>query len=104
MTKLTKNECKAIEGIVTSEYDEGAIYRCVWTWSANPFSSKKTFSGVVASLSKKGCVKVAGDGKDSEITLTEAGWLAYKAAPAEDRNPKINIAELDRIDGLRGVT
>jgi hypothetical protein len=98
--KLTKNECRAIEGIVSSEYGEGAVGRWVWTWSANPFASKKTFSGVVASLSKKGLVSVMDEGKDASIRLNEAGWLAYKAAPAEFRNPEVNIAELDEIDAL----
>jgi hypothetical protein len=98
--KLTKNECRAIEGIVSSEYGEGAINRCVWSWSANPFASKKSFAGVIASLSKKGAVSVSDEGKDANINLNEAGWLAYKAAPAEFRNPEVNIAELDRIDAL----
>jgi hypothetical protein len=98
--KLSKNECRAIEGIVSSEYGEGAINRWVWAWSANPFSSKKSFAGVVASLNKKGLVKSMDEGKDASIMLLEEGWLAYKAAPAELKNPEVNAAELDRIDAL----
>jgi len=101
MTALTKLECRGIEGIVLSDYDEGAINRCVWTWSANLFSKKATFSGVISSLVKKGYVKAYEDGKDSTLTLLAAGWAAYKAAPAEFKDPKVDVAELDRIDVLR---
>jgi hypothetical protein len=102
MITLTKLECKGLEGIVCSEYGEGAVGRCIWTWSGNPFSSKKIFSGVISSLSKKGCVKVVEDGKDSTLELTAAGWAAYKAAPAEFKDPEIDVAGLDEIDALYG--
>jgi hypothetical protein len=98
MVALTKLECKGIEGIVKSEYGEGAVNKCVWTWSANKFGNKATFSGVISSLSKKGCVEVCEDGKDSTLTLTAAGWAAYKAAPAEFKDPKIDVAKLDEVD------
>jgi hypothetical protein len=99
--KLSKKECRAIEGIVSSEYGEGAIGRWVWAWSANPFSSKSSFAGVVASLSKKGLVSCVDEGKDASIRLSEEGWLAYKAAPAESKSlSEAEIAELDRIDAI----
>jgi hypothetical protein len=102
MTTLTKLECKGIEGIVKSEYGEGAIGRCIWTWSGNPFSKKATFSGVISSLSKKGYVSSTEEGKDSTLTLLAAGWAAYKAAPAEFKDPKVNVAELDEVDAYYG--
>lgn len=81
-TKLTTIERQAIQGILDSDYMDGmtgqdAVDHEVWTWSANPFDSKRTFSGAVSSLVQKGFVWVAGSGNDATIAITPAGMAAF---------------------------
>ena len=86
---ITKSEKRALDAIVSSEYQDGGdpVGHYVWTQYCNPFSSKRTFSGVVASLSKKGLVKIGDDykmdsgfGTMGTIAITTAGVAALKAA------------------------
>ena len=79
---LTPNEFKALQGIYDSDYRDGdnPVNHPVWSWSANPFKSKKTFGGVVASLSKKGFVDQSDSGKDAVVSMTQAGFEAWIAA------------------------
>jgi hypothetical protein len=86
-TKLTTIERQAIQGILDSDYMDGmtgndAVGHDVWTWSANPFPTLRTFSGAVASLVKKGFVSVYRAGKDSTICVTRAGMDAFETSPA----------------------
>lgn len=84
---LTDIERKAIQGILDSDFMDGskgqdAVGKQVWSWSANPFSNKRTFSGAIGSLVKKGFVKAddystAPD--DRCVTLTQAGMDAFLA-------------------------
>jgi hypothetical protein len=87
-TKLTTIERQAIQGILDSDYMDGdsgdlAVNRPVWTWSANPFASKRTFSGAVSSLVQKGFVCVDGVGNDATIEITRAGMDAFNATETE---------------------
>jgi hypothetical protein len=91
---LTEMERQAIAGILESDYMDGltgddAVDKVVWTWSGNPFSSKRTFSGVVSSLTKKGFVGSEDNGgKDDVIWITRAGMDAYEAAEATAKGAK----------------
>lgn len=84
--RLTPLEADAIKGILDSDFMDGAkgnqvINRLIWTWSANPFVDKKTFSGVISSLAKKGYVNVDHNrGKNTDdwtICITAAGYNSY---------------------------
>ncbi len=84
MTKLTQIEAQALRGILASDYMDGdtgenAIDRPVWTWSANPFKDKKTFSGAMSSLVKKGFAWADDQGRDSVVGITRAGMEALAA-------------------------
>jgi hypothetical protein len=84
---LTPIERQAIEGILASDYMDGmtgndAVGHRVWTWSANPFASKPTFSGAASSLVKKGFAAIDGAGKDACIQITRAGMDAFEATAA----------------------
>lgn len=79
--KLTDKELKALRGILQSEFHDGAkgderIGIPVWSWSCNPFSSARTFGGVVASLIKKELIEQSGEGDDACLSLTRAGYDA----------------------------
>ena len=83
MTKLTPIEAKALQGILDSDFMDGdtdaqyVVNKPVWTWSANPFASKQTFSGAVSSLTKKGLVRSQDWGtRDAVIMLTQQGFDA----------------------------
>jgi len=84
---LTDNEKLALRGIAESEFMDGSAEanRQVWSWSCNPFKSKKTFGGVVASLVKKSlAVSIDnGGGDDDCLMLTDAGLVVYNALAAE---------------------
>jgi hypothetical protein len=80
---MTNNERKAIQGILNSDFMDGmtgteAVGHWVWSWSANPFQSKKTFSGVVASLVKKGYVVSEDYDGDNTIKITAQGMAAFQ--------------------------
>ncbi|MGE0698015.1 MAG: hypothetical protein AB7O57_02870 [Hyphomicrobiaceae bacterium] len=81
-TLLTKKEVAGLNGIVKSQFQDGGdpIGTHVWSWSANPFSSARTFSGVVASLVKKGMAKTSGTGEDATVAITEQGFSALTTA------------------------
>jgi hypothetical protein len=77
---ITNNERKALHGIFNSDFRDGdhPVGKAVWSWSGNPFDNKRTFSGVVASLVKKGMVKSDGEGEDACLTMLEPGWNEIK--------------------------
>jgi len=83
--KLTKIEAQALQGILDSDYMDGmteaadVVNHPVWTWSANPFDKQRTFSGAVSSLKRKGLVKSTEEGRDSIISMTQAGFDALTA-------------------------
>jgi hypothetical protein len=83
MINLTENEIKVIAAIINSDYqdDNNPVNNPVWSFSCNPFENKKTLSGVVASLSKKGLVNSGGTGQNACITLLQAGMDAYNLVP-----------------------
>jgi hypothetical protein len=72
---LTSIERQALQGILDSDFQDGETGpgKQVWTWSANPFNSKRTFSGAVSSLVKKGLAGSTDEGEDSVIWITQAG-------------------------------
>lgn len=87
--KLTPNEARALNAVANSEYNDGnPPLNAVWTDYTNPFDSKRTFSGVVSSLSKKGYVLVAYDSDPpyGTLQLTRAGWDALVASGLRDTN------------------
>jgi len=77
---ITEIERKALHGIYNSDFRDGndPVGCPVWSWSANPFDNKRTFSGAISSLVKKGLVKADGEGDDACVTLTQAGWNLIK--------------------------
>lgn len=95
MIKLTQNEIKALQGILDSDYMDGAteakdvVGRPVWSWSANNFDSKRTYSGVVSSLVKKGLAVCSDMGtEDACIHMTQEGFDALRAhMPPEYTEP-----------------
>ncbi len=80
MHKLTEVEIKSLQGICDSEFHDGCdrVGNWVWSWSCNPFDSKKVFSGAVSSLVKKGYVKSCGHGEDACLCITQDGMNALK--------------------------
>jgi hypothetical protein len=84
MTKITNKELLALKGILASDFLDGdpPVGKWVWSWSANPFESAKSFGGVVASLTKKGLAQQSGDtGKDACVAITQAGVDAVNDSP-----------------------
>lgn len=88
---ITSNERKALTAIVESEYQDGGnpVDHNVWTQYVNPFANKRTQSGVYASLSKKGYIRIgadydmgAGNGTMGTVAITEAGYRALGVLPA----------------------
>jgi hypothetical protein len=76
--KITANERAGLLGIYNSEFQDGqkdTPCHAVWTWSANPFKTKRQFSGVVTSLVAKGLCESQDIDRASEavIWLTPAG-------------------------------
>tara|TARA_R110000822_G_scaffold281251_1_gene402942 strand:- start:1370 stop:1636 length:267 start_codon:yes stop_codon:yes gene_type:complete len=78
-------EIEGLVGIIDSDYRDGnhPVGMDVWTWSANPFDRKNTFSGIISSLSKKGFVYSYEDGEESTLHITEAGWLALSEVKSD---------------------
>lgn len=92
---LTNLERQAIQGILDSDYMDGetawpGVGKDVWSWSANPFTTRKqngvmtansrTFSGVISSLVKKGYVKANNSGtEEASLRLTEEGFKAFQS-------------------------
>jgi hypothetical protein len=87
---LTKSERRALEAVRDSEYQDGdPVGHEVWTSYVNPFSSRRTFSGVVSSLVKKGFLVTGGSTADANreagcdgttLALTAEGLAALKEA------------------------
>jgi hypothetical protein len=79
---VTEKEQMALKGIIDSDFQDGGdpVGHYVWSWSANPFPTQqlKSFGGVVASLEKKGLVKLTDTGEDACIAITQLGMDAYK--------------------------
>ena len=78
---LTDIERQALQGIMDSDFQDGetGAGRQVWSWSANPFPNKRTFSGAMSSLVKKGLAGACGEGDDACVWITEAGLAALKS-------------------------
>ncbi len=77
---LTDKETSVLKAVVENEYN-GDDFEPVWTWSVadNAGVTGKTFSGVVASLTKKGYVSSWEHDKNQEVmVLTDAGKEVYK--------------------------
>lgn len=77
--ELTANERTALRSIVDSEYQNGSnkedvVDNDIWTQYCNPFSNKRTQSGVYASLSKKGLITINECGNMGTVAITEKGW------------------------------
>ena len=79
---ITDNERRALEAIINSEYQDGGnpVGNDVWTQYCNPFANKKTQSGVYASLSKKGFIKVDDMDGMGTVCITQAGFDTWQAA------------------------
>lgn len=83
---LTAKEIEGLKGIVDSDYRDGdhPVGKMVWDWSANPFKSKRTFSGVMSSLNAKGFAHSSEyDKNEGVIEMTAAGWEALRAVEPE---------------------
>ena len=89
MTKITKIEAQALQGILDSDFMDGetgqaAVMKPVWTWSANTFGNKRVYAGAVSSLVKKGLVVVSDMGtEDACIQMTQAGFDALQVYETE---------------------
>src|SRR5688572_3868614 len=84
---LTKNERTALEAIRRSEYQSGnrrddVVGHSVWTQYCNPFENKRTQSGVYASLSKKGFIRISDYDGMGTVAITEEGWDAAMISTA----------------------
>lgn len=78
---LTAKEFQALQGVLDSEFHDGAnpINNPVWVWSANNFDNPRSFPGVVSALVKKGYVKVFNRRtKEAVIQITESGFAAHQ--------------------------
>lgn len=75
---LTNNELLILTAIDKSEYGDH-LQEAVWTFTLADHSPLrgKEISGTVASLVKKGFVRVAGEGREMEISITDRGAAAY---------------------------
>lgn len=93
---LTDTEALVLRWIVTNEFQDGSsVVGChVWSPEAEDFGGaikKRSLPGVVASLSKKGCIDHAsdstplngtGDGRTSDtVAITQLGLNVYLALP-----------------------
>jgi hypothetical protein len=81
---LTNLERQGLQGIVKSDFQDGnpPVDNPVWTFSANPFKSKRTFSGVMSSLVQKGLAGSQDDGPEHVVWITEAGLAALNSPAA----------------------
>ena len=81
MGNLTAKELEALTAIFECEYHnecapEKRINNPVYTWACNPFRTLRSFSGIMASLAKKGLA-----GTDGECCwITRAGFEALRQA------------------------
>jgi hypothetical protein len=67
---ITELERKVILGIMASEYCDGDPMSEIWSWSIRaPGIAKKSLSGIVSSLSKKGLVICRSGEIHSEDTI-----------------------------------
>ena len=80
---ITKTEAECLLGVFNSDYRDGynPVGHQIWSWSGNPFGNKRTYSGAISSLAKKGLVQCDGEkGDDACVAMTAEGWAALKAA------------------------
>jgi hypothetical protein len=78
---LTANEVTLLKSFAESEYHDGRHPVGDFQWFDNPFTSKKTCGGVMASLSKKGFAKDTDSGtRDHAACITAEGWAALQIA------------------------
>jgi len=77
---LTENEVTLLKAFANSEYHDGCHPVGDYQWFDNPFASRATCGGVMASLVKKGYAKEKYSGtSDHAAVITVAGWEALKA-------------------------
>jgi len=114
---ITSNERLALRAVLNSEYQCGDSRECVvgnqvWTSYCNPFDSKRTFSGVVASLVKKGLVTTGGGPADANyqagcdgttLALTLAGYDAARNAPRNEEEDGLDIGPDGMLDQERDL-
>jgi DNA-binding MarR family transcriptional regulator len=88
---ITSNEKKVLVAILASEYQDGreaeyAVGHHVWSMYIAEAAgiAKRSYSGVVASLVKKGLVTVAVVENDT-IALTATGWTIADEATKQER-------------------
>ena len=83
MTNLTMLELAVLKALDDSEYGD-ALTDGVWTFSVQDHMPAgvpaRSLGGIVASLTKKGCVVACDHGRDAYIAMTNAGAQAYLAA------------------------
>jgi len=84
---LTANEMEALKAIFECEYHDGCapeqrINNAVYVWACNPFRSQRSFSGTMASLSKKGLANTDGEC----CWITRAGFEALREAGVIPQN------------------
>lgn len=81
---LTENEVVLLKAFANSEYHDGRHPVGDYQWFDNPFESKKTCGGVMASLVKKDFARETDSGtRDHAAVITEAGWEALKKVDPE---------------------
>jgi hypothetical protein len=74
---LTQNEVTLLKSFANSEYHDGRHPVGDYQWFDNPFESKTTCGGVMASLSKKGFARETDSGtRDHAACITQEGWDA----------------------------
>lgn len=73
---VTPKEQQALKGIRDSQYHSRTdiVGEYVWSWSANTFATPAIFSGVVASLKRKGLVEVRHEDGENLVALTQVGF------------------------------
>src|SRR5262245_52031716 len=95
---LTQYEFAALEAIVKSEYQDGdnPVDHDVWTKYVNPFKTKRVQSGIYASLSKKGFIRIGfledgnGHNKMGTVAITQSGYDAYSSALVAKATGSVN--------------
>ena len=78
MSNITANEKKVLLSIRNGHYSNGDPLAAIWSWSINDSSTpsglpKRSLSGVVSSLKKKGLVECSGYGEEACVGLTPEG-------------------------------
>jgi hypothetical protein len=73
---LTEHEVTVLKAMYASEYHDGGARPWVWTFSVAEgagFANRRTLSGTVASLVKKGLIAADGAGDEASLVMTSLG-------------------------------